>query len=173
MNLTLHPLEYTQRELPRVCAVTGEPADWQLTMEASRPASPLALLLFFLGPIGWLLLLAVVVRGGPSTQVDVPVSQEVMDRLREHRRRLWILFATLAAATVGFGIGASNQMFPTAWLVFVPPIAIGFWTGQARPHRLRLSLDGAGLVTIRNVHPTFVTAVAFWREASPRTTPQP
>ena len=173
MDVRIHPLEYTQRSLPEVCAATGEPADWLLNLEARSPASPLWLLLVFLGPLGWLLLLAVALRGNPGTSVDVPVSQKVMDDVREKRRRWWIMLGAMAAAVMAFGVMASSQLFPAAWMVFIPVIALGIWTGLVQPHRIRLSIDGVGLVTLRNVDPAFVAAVERWRNVSTPITPQP
>lgn len=173
MDIRLHPLEYTQRDLPQVCAVTGRSADWLLTLEIRRPGNPLSLLLIFLGPLGWLILLAVLLRGGEGTSVDVPVSQNVMDQVREKQRRWRIMLVSMAAAVVLFALAAGNQLFPVAWMVFFPVIGLGIWTGLVTPHRIRPSLDGVGLVTLKNVHPSFVSAVEQWRTASMPTIPQP
>lgn len=172
MEVRLHPLEYTQRDLPRVCAVTGRTADWLLTLEARKSANPLSLLLLFLGPLGWLILLFVALGGADGTTVDVPVSQNVMDKVREKRRRWWIMLVGMAAAVVLFGMAASSQLFPAGWMVFILPIGLAVWTGLVQPHKIRLRLDGAGLVTLRNVHPSFVAAVEQWRDVSASTSPQ-
>ncbi len=172
MDVRLHPLEYTQRDLPKVCAVTGDPAGWGLTLEARRPVNPAWFLLILFGPIGWLVLLFVLTRSDGTT-LDIPVSQQVMDAIREKRRRWWVLLATFAVG-IGVMIGLNDVLsYPAAFLALVPALVVGIWVGTVRTHRLHLRLDAAGLVTVRNVHPAFAAALEQWRREVMPATPQP
>ena len=172
MDVRLHPLEYTQRTLPGVCAATGERAAWELRMEIPGQVNPLAFILLFFGPIGWILLLFVLGRSD-GTYVDVPVSQQVMDNVNEKRRRWYLLLATMVASTIVFAVMTGNHLFPGAWMAFLPVLGLAAWVGSIKTHHIRARLDSAGLVTIKNVHPFFASAVADWRDNTVRLTPRP
>jgi hypothetical protein len=170
MKVRLHPLEYTQRDLPFVCAVTGEPAAWYVRMPIRKSLNPAYLLLVFLGPIGWLILLAVLARP-ESTYVEVPISEKVYDDMRERRRRLrWLTGAAIAQFGL-FAFLAGNQLFPLAWLVFLPTIGFAVWAGSVKRHHIRLTIDSVNLVTMHHVSPNFVAAISAWRQASRQTNP--
>ncbi len=170
MEVRLHPLEFTQRSLPPVCAVTGERADIQLRMEVSAPVHPASFLLLLLGPLGWIVLLYVLTRSD-GAYVDVPVSRQVMDGIKEKRRRgLWsmaVLVATLIAVVL-----LGNAVYPGSWVLFLPLIGLGIWVGRVDTHRIRLRADSLGLVSVRNVHPQFAAAVQEWRRNSPIANPR-
>jgi hypothetical protein len=170
VEVRLHPLEFTRYRLPFVCAVTGEPAAWYVKLDARKDLHPAGLLLVLLGPLGWLVLLALALRTD-GTYVEVPISHQVHESNKERRRRWRWLLAVMVVTVVTFAFLAGEYLFPVAWLVFVPAIAMGFWVGAAPGHsRLRLHVDGVGLVTIRRVHPDFVAAVQQWRSRIAETT---
>lgn len=173
MEIRLHPLEFTHRDLPPVCAATGEPADWLNRMGVQQAANPLALLLFFLGPIGWVVLFVVLSTRPDGTYVEIPLSQPAMDALRERQRRTRIMLGGMVLTVVAFAWLLGSQMFPVAWLVLLALPALSIWTALARTHRIKLTLDGVGLVTLKNVHPNFVAAVEDWRKTAAAVTPRP
>lgn len=168
----MHPLEFTQRELPRVCAATGEHAGWYARMSVSRPAHPASFLLLFLGPLGWLLLFVVLTRSD-GTEVDIPVSRQVMDNIKEKRRRWRWFLATLVATVGAFSLIGRTEFYAVSWIVLLPFAAVGIWVSQVKTHRIGLRLDGVGLVTVKNVHPNFVAAVGQWRQNAPAATHRP
>ena len=172
MTVRLHPLEFTQRHLPFVCALTGEPAAWYRRVHADRPPHPAVYLLLLLGPLGWLILLFAVTRSD-GTAVEIPISQYVYDQIAERRRRFRWLTAAMIAEVVVLIATAGSPLWPALWIIFVPVIAMGFWVGMVKDHRIRLTLDGVGLVTIHTFHPNFVAAIERWRQSAPAPTPRP
>ena len=166
-------MEFSRYRLPFICAISGEPAAWYAKVEVRKPLHPAAFLLIVLGPIGWLVLLAMALRSD-GTYVEVPISQQVYDEIHERRRRLRWLLGVLVVSVVVFAWLANSFLFPAAWLVFLPAIGMGFWVGMVKGHyRMRLSVDGVGLVTLRRVHPAFVAAVEDWRRGRSDVTAQP
>jgi hypothetical protein len=149
-----------------VCAVTGEPGAWYVRADAYKEPSPALFLLLLLGPIGWLVLAMALARR-QGTFVEIPISQQVYDDLRERRRRArWL--AGVSIAELGAAVFlASGGLDHAAWLVFLPAIFVAVWVGSVKNHRIRLSIDGVGLVTIKKAHPNFASAVASWRRDAP------
>ena len=170
MEIRLHPMEFSHYRLPFVCAVSGEPAAWYARIDVKRSMHPAALLLIFLGPIGWLVLLALALRLD-GTYVELPISEAVYEEIHERRRRLRWMVLVLVVATVAF-FYLANQLLAAALLIFVPVVGMAVWAGRVKGHsRLRLSVDAVGLVTIRRVHPEFAAAVESWRSDLSRRTP--
>lgn len=165
MEVRLHPMEFAQRPLPYVCALTGKPAAWYMRVEVERPPHPAIYALILLGPPGWLILVLAMLVRRDGTHVEVPVSQYVYDQIHERRRRFRWFTAALVAEVLVFITVSDPMVFPAAWLLFAPSVALAFWVGSVKDHRLRLRLDGVGLVTIKDCHPGFVAAVEQWRAA--------
>jgi len=130
------------------------------------------LVLLFFGPIGWLIFLFAAFRSTDAS-IDIPMSQRVMDGINEKKHRWRLMLAGMVAATVSFALLAGNQFFPGAWVVFLPVIGMGVWTGLVKTHNIRARVDDLGLVTLKNVHPFFDAALEDWRQRAPSTTPQP
>lgn len=164
MDVRLHPIEYARNDLPHVCAVTGEPAAVYVRVGARKDSNPAALLLLFLGPLGWLILIAILTRPD-STYIEIPVSRRVFDDMRERQRRTRWLLAGVALVLVAIAF-LSGRLFPGAWLLLVPVVALAAWAGSVPNHRIKAGIDGVGLVTLRNAHPRFAGAVSTWRSNS-------
>jgi hypothetical protein len=161
-----------QGHLPMVGVTDGAPADGlQRIQQSIGGASGWAFLLIFLGPIGWIVLLAVLAIGGRTRQFTVRLPY-TYDGLRRERTRL--------RAAVGAGLVMVASAI--AWFVAVVgptprsntretlmlllgavalgalpvTIVLGWMYSYARPG---IELDASGRwVTLRRVHPTFVTA---------------
>lgn len=148
--------------LPPVCVRTGAPATEHATVDSRvGGASPLAVLLIFLGPIGWIALL---VLGGRSETLvaRLPVSDAVVTLWDRWRR---VRLASAAVVLAGlvllvFTAGASGWMrvsLLVAGAGFAGTVVAG----------VRLWSCGVGVdldasrrwVTLRGVHPAFVDAV--------------
>lgn len=148
--------------LPAVCVRTGSPATQHATVDSRvGGASPLAVLLIFLGPIGWIALL---VLGGRSETLvaRLPVSDAIIalwDRWR--RVRLASAAVVLAGLVLLVVTAGSSGWMRTSLLVAGAGFAGTVVAG------MRLWLRGVGLdldasrrwVTLRGVHPAFVEAV--------------
>lgn len=160
MDVRIHPLEYARADLPQVCAVTGEPAALYVRVGARKPPSPASLLLLFLGPVGWLILLAILARPD-ATYIEIPVSRRVFDDINERRHRTrWLLVGVVLVVAAG---ASSVVTALGAWLLLVPLLALTAWVGAVPNRRIKLSIDGVGLVTVRSAHPGFADAVSAWR----------
>jgi hypothetical protein len=156
--------------LPPVCVRTGSPATTHAAVDSRvGGASPLAVLLIFLGPIGWIALL---VLGGRSETLvaRLPVSDAV-EHLWERWRR--VRLAAAAAVVAGLALLAVTAGSP-GWMRVSLLVAGAGFAGTVFAG-VRLWLCGVGVdldasrrwVTLRGVHPTFVEGV-LRREAGQR-----
>lgn len=152
--------DFVLGRLPPVCVVTGQATNDQVKMRSNvHPLNPVWLLLILLGPIGWLILLAVAWSNGDYLTGWLPYSRAEMS-VRDARRRL-LLIGT-AVAVVGFLLLAGFLHVPVMFggaLVALFAGLIGFTALESREPRV--SLDASGRwVTIRRVHPSFVASVS-------------
>jgi hypothetical protein len=153
---------------PNVCAKTGQRAHGVLRIEDTRGGVGPAWLLVFLGPIGWIVLLALVVTSRRETLVvRAPYSA---DALRTERRKVHVVWQSLLAAALLFvAAGLEIEPLPTgAWFVagfvalgvFVVAVAVVLLT------RVGVRLDASHRwVTLSRVHPDFVAAVHVMQRA--------
>ena len=150
--------------LPLVCAKTGEPADFLITIRKTVGGGvPVWVwFLLFLGPLGIvaLLLAAAFAPGQEYLTVRVPETEASLQGERQLERwRLVALGAGVVFPFLGvFGVG----MFPLLWLgagvgFF---LAAGALTVMLWRQSVGVSIDvSRRWVTFANVHPAFVAAV--------------
>lgn len=153
--------DYVQDRLPGICVVTGEPTNDRLHSETVVDRPSLGwLFLLLLGPIGWIVLLAVFAFGQRSyLHGELPFSEEAY--LAEKRRtRSAVLFGigavVVAMAVFGaianFSIGVVGVV-----LALIAGIGAYLWASSMGP---ALQLDASRrFVTIRKAHPNFAAAV--------------
>ncbi len=171
MEVRLHPLEFARHHLPFVCASSGVPAAWYQRVGIRRSMHPAAFLLIFIGPLGWLILVAMVFRL-ERTYLEIPISQAVYEQIQERRQRVRWLSAVIVIGTALALYLGSNGPFSAPWLAMVVVLAggMGFWAGSVKNPQFRVSIDGVGLVTISRCHPNFVAAVELWRRSDSEAT---
>jgi hypothetical protein len=180
--------------LPAVCAKTGGPSDGWLTVESpigrwGRVGTPWLLVLAFLPPVGWgiLLLLALLAPDRTETlTVQVPwteVAQQRVDALRRRKGALWGAIALSAAglvATLGLrGDVNVDDMTARAGLAVLVIVAVTAFVGvlvtdsQIVRASIAVGLDGSRRwVTFDHVHPQFRDAVkAQQRRSGAASTP--
>lgn len=162
-----------QGHLPMVCVRTGEPADGlHRVHQTIGGGSAWAFLLVFLGPVGWLLLLASVAFGGRSRQllVRLPYSHDGLDQeQREFRAAVFsglaMVVSAIAMVVALAGPTPRSQVRETVMYLLVgatvcaaaATLALGI---RYSLHRPGIELDASGRwVTLRAVDPGFVRAV--------------
>ncbi|MGH9280366.1 MAG: hypothetical protein ACRD12_19980 [Acidimicrobiales bacterium] len=110
--------EAVQGDLPAVCVRTGQPSDMVLRMEQSRGGlGAAALLLLFLGPPGWLVLIVLAVLAGRREYlvVRVPYTESTYrDERRYGRVKLAALAAGIGSIVLAYGFQGASQGF--VWL---------------------------------------------------------
>ena len=161
-SVTVFVDDAVQGHLPYVCAKTGEPADGLQRVEQGQGPGPGVFLLLFLGPIGWIVLIALSGRTSFLT-VRLPVSDAALSFDRGLRR------VRMIALLVALGAGVS-AVFVRAEPMLMPPLAVvaGVAVVVAIIYAIRVSLNTVGIeldasgrwVTLRRVHPNFARAVA-------------
>jgi hypothetical protein len=151
---------------PAVCAKTGEHADglFRVDGQVRSPGRVALLLLVFLGPIGWIILLLAMIASGPErVHTRIPYSRAAVDR--EHfisKSRTWSLVATLVFVVLAISGGITALEIPALWTVlaataFVVFVALQGWLEFTRVH---VSIDGSRRwITLSGVHPAFAEAV--------------
>jgi hypothetical protein len=160
---------------PNVCAKTGRPAGGVLRIEDSRGGIGLAWVLLLFGPIGWLVLLAVVALARRETLVvRLPYSDE---GLREERRKAHVVWQSLVVGALCV-VAAALELEPlpiSVWIVATLVAAAVFVVACTvmLVTRVGVRLDASHRwVTLSRVHPDFVAAVqAMYRDRRDAPTP--
>ena len=181
VRVTVFVDDAVRGRLPAVCAKTGVPSDGWLTVESpigrwSRVGTPWLLVLAFLPPVGWgiLLLLALFAPDrSEALTVQVPwteVAQERVDALRRRNRALWGAIALSAVGLVSaLGLRGDvnvDHMTAQAGLAVLVIVAVTAFVGvlvtdsQIVRASIAVDLDASRRwVTFDHVHPQFRDAV--------------
>ncbi len=157
--------------LPDVCIKNGGPTygcRMRLTQEVGGSTRLGVLwLLFFVGPLGWIVLALLAGRSnGERLTVELPMSEPAHERLREARRARNLGTGVATAAAIGCFALALAFDFGGLGLLGAVAVAVAIVTylvGQVRVNRslVDLELDASRRwVTIRGVHPEFAAACA-------------
>jgi len=161
-----------QGHLPMVGVSDGAPADGLHRIHQSiGGTSGWAFLLLFLGPIGWIALVLVLVFGGSGRQlvVRLPYTRDGLEAERRRFRTSVVAGLVIVAATVGWfatfiGPTPRSNVRETLMLLcgavaigaVVATVVLAIRYSVARPG---IELDASGRwVTLRHVSPAFVTA---------------
>ena len=164
--------------LPYVCAKTGVPADGKLRIRQTRGHVGPAVLLVFLGPVGWIALFTIAWFAGRFGELNVrlPYSQRAVDhetRL-QHARLVAFVAGSLALLVALLSASARPRQ---RWLVCSQvspswPRVVGV-VQHFRLDRVRVGVNARTLsrrwVTLTGVHPDFVRAVAARARSSSKT----
>lgn len=170
--------------LPMVCVRTGEPADGLHRVHRGIGGlSGWAFLLIFLGPVGWIVLVALSVSSrSRDLLVRLPYTQSALDAERRAFQAAMVAFATAVLAGMGTAwLGASRAESQVRSVLFVAlavvaviavaatlAVAIGYTAG-----RPAIELDASGRwVTLYRVHPAFADALRE-RDTQAPATPRP
>lgn len=152
--------DYVTGRLPPVCAVTGVPTTDQVEMRTNvEPLNPLWLLLIFLGPVGWIILLALAWSSGSYLSGWLPYSHDEASARRERRRLVLIgaLIVTAGCLALAYLLW-SGIMVGVAVAALIAALVVLAVLDRDEP---RLSLDATRRwVTIGRVHPHFEDAVS-------------
>jgi hypothetical protein len=157
-SVTVFVDEAVQGRFPGICASSGALADRKLRFEQRiGGSSPALLLLVFLGPVGWLLLLLLSQRG-ERLEILLPVSNEVTERWRRLKLYRRIAVGTLALAMLNLLLNGpsltSLVLFNASWVWVL--------TCQARVvfGGIGIHLDASRRwVTLKGVHKSFAASV--------------
>jgi hypothetical protein len=157
-SVTVFVDEAVQGHFPRVCVSSGAPADREARFEQRiGGSSPALLLLVFLGPVGWLLLLLLSQRG-ERLEILLPVSNEVTERWRRLKqfRRIAVGAIALACLNVYF-----NGPSPTSLVLLIASATWGLacqvWVVY---EGIGIHLDASRRwVTLKGVDDAFAAAV--------------
>ena len=157
--------DYVQGTLPDVCVMTGESTTSTLVNHTpiDRP-SPGWYVLILLGPIGWLILLAVVIGSHRSTLTgSIPMTQTAYQRIAPPR---WWPYVAAGAGVGGIGSLATGYFAPAEMLGAALTGSLVCLTAWLAIRALRdrrapsVALDASRRwVTLRGVHPAFAAAV--------------
>jgi hypothetical protein len=149
-------------DLPSVCVKTGEPAEWRVPFVGEVGGrNPLWLLLLFVGPVGWIILLL----GSSAERYEVllPVSDGTRRRWRELRRdrRIAVSLTVVVSGLCGLLARWYGDLRAGPVVVIGAGVLVVFGTHWRLGHAgVDLSLDGSRRwLTITNVHPAFAAAV--------------
>lgn len=165
MKVQLFVDDFVRGDLPAVCAVTGQPTNHYTRLESSADASPLWLLLIFLGPVGWgLLLVGALLESRGKTEGLLPILPEVaQQRRRSGMMSIGLFVLVLVGLFFGFFVQAPDWWLPIAPLfaaTVVVAVALLIRSLLVAGRFPRAELDGSRRwVTISRVHPAFVAAV--------------
>jgi hypothetical protein len=163
-----------QGHLPMVGVTDGAPADGMHRIHQSiGGTSGWAFLLLFLGPIGWIALVLVLVFGGSARQlvVRLPYTRDGLDAERRRFRVAVVAGLVMVASMVGWfatfvGPTPRSNVRETLMLLcgavaigaVVTTVVLAIRYSLARPG---IELDASGRwVTLRHVSPAFVAACA-------------
>jgi hypothetical protein len=146
-------------QFPPICVRTGERADGFVSVESTVGGpSPWALLLVFLGPIGWLVLLGILVAvRGEKYRVRLPYRESAWESIRRTSVAGYVLLGVAAVVLVA---GLLLRQEGVAILAAIVVAAIGVVVCLASNLMMpRLDLDATRRwITIRDVHPAFADA---------------
>lgn len=151
-------------DLPLVCAKTGEPADFLVTVrETVGGGIPVWVwFLLFLGPLGVVALLLAAAFAPAQEYLTVRIPETEASRQRERQLERWRLGALGAGVVVPFLGLLTVGMFPLLWLAAGVAffLAAGAVTVVLWRESVGVSIDVTRRwVTFANVHPAFVEAV--------------
>jgi hypothetical protein len=151
--------------LPPVCVMTGAPADGYAPQVAASRLG-LAWLLLLGGPVGAVVLLALLPRLRVRFVVRMPLSSTAFERIHALRtKRLWCVALGVAGIVVGLALRWAG---PIGWVVLAAGV-LAFAAALAAHLRLpwaepSLSVDRRGRwLTILGAHAAFVRAVEHRR----------
>jgi len=171
-TVTVFVDDAVQGHLPMVGATDGAPAEGLHRIHTSIGGSSGWLwLLIFLGPIGWILLIALSLAGGSGRDlmVRLPYTHDALRRERAMFRDAVVAGVVMVGAVigllaVGFATDSGSQVRHTL-MVMLAVVAIGAAIATAALgfrytlHRPGIELDASGRwVTLRGVHPAFADA---------------
>lgn len=163
-----------QGHVPYICVKTGEPADGLHRIHKTiGGTSGWAWLLIFLGPVGWLFLLAGLIFGGRSRQllVRLPYSYNALHREHSQFRATVVAGIGMVVSAVAMVIALTgptprSQVRETVIYLLIAATVCAAITTFVLAIRYSLcrpgiELDASGRwVTLRGVHPNFARAVA-------------
>jgi hypothetical protein len=163
-----------QGHLPMVCVRTGEPADGLHRIHTTiGGSSGWIWLLIFLGPFGWMFLIAALVLSGRSREllVRLPYSNAALDRERREFRAAVVAGAVMMASVTGMivalaGSTPRSQVAQTVLYLLIgasviSALATFVMASQYSTHRPGIVLDASGRwVNLQGVHANFARAVA-------------
>ena len=179
-TVTVFVDDAVQGHLPMVGATDGAPAEGlhRIHLTVGGP-SLLLLLLIFVGPIGWIMLIALSAsRSGRAFTVRLPYTHAALRRERTTYRAAVVagaVFLGSATAWVFAMTGPSPRsnvretmillLGAGAIAALVATVALGARYSLARPG---IELDASGRwVTLRGVHPAFAAACDAARRPAP------
>jgi fatty acid desaturase len=152
--------------LPDVCAKTGEHADglFRIDGQVRSPGRAALLLLLFLGPIGWIILLFAWIMADPErVHTRIPYSNAAVQRERHlARSRTAAAIAAVVLLAIAISGGLAAFEIQAVWTVLaaaavVLTIALQIALEFTRVH---VSIDGSRRwITLSGVHPAFAAAV--------------
>ena len=152
--------------LPHVCAKTGVPADGKLRIRQTGGRVGPAVLLVFLGPLGWIALFVISWAAGRFGELNVrlPYSQRAADHESHLRHDRLIAFAVAGFALLVALLCASRDHETPAGL-FAGAAILAAVVGAVQHVRLQRAQVGVRLdasrrwVILTGVHPDFARAV--------------
>lgn len=151
--------DYVVGRLPGICVVTGEPTTDQVRLRKNvSSANAVWFILILLGPVGWLVLLAVSLSSRNYLEGWVPYSHEVARRRREMWRSGLIAgIVTIVGLLVLAGQFGSGLLGGIAVALLVAGLVVLAISERREPS---IELDASGRwVTLKRVHPAFQHAV--------------
>ena len=163
-----------QGHLPYICVKSGDSADGLHRLhKAIGGSSGWAWLLIFLGPVGWLVLLSVLIFGGSSRDllVRLPYSRAALYRERSEFRAATVAGFAMVASSVAMVVALAgptprSQVRETViYLLLTATVCAAIATCalglRYSLHRPGIELDASGRwVMLRGVHANFARAVA-------------
>jgi hypothetical protein len=183
-TVTVFVDDAVQGRLPMVSVTDGAPADGLSRIHQSiGGSSGWAWLLIFFGPIGWIVLLAVLAFGGSARDlvVRLPYTRHELQRERARCRAAVVSGLVMVGSAVAWFVAVTgptprSNVRETLMLLFgagaivaaVATAVLGYRCSALRP---MIELDASGRwVTLRRVHPAFADACdAAAREHRTRT----
>jgi hypothetical protein len=153
--------------LPAVCVKSGRPADTWVRDEAEVSGPSLwMLLLVFLGPIGWIALVVMLVAGVGRQRitVELPFARDALDTLkaaRTHRRRAGFGVAVVGLVGVlsplgGMSFGGITLIEALVATAILAVVALAISHVRLSSLEVGVSLDASGRwVTLKGVSDEF------------------
>jgi hypothetical protein len=184
-TVTVFVDDAVQGHLPMVGATDGAPAEGLHRIHQSiGGASGWAWLLILFGPIGWIVLLAVLAFSGSARQlvVRLPYTHDALRRERDRFRAVVVSGVVMVASALGWFVAVvgpqprSNVretlmllVGATALVAALATAVLGFRYTSSRPG---IELDASGRwVTLRRVHSAFADACEAGARRSDRARP--
>lgn len=159
--------DYVLGRLPGICVVTGEPTGDRLasSIVVDGP-SPAWWLLVLLGPIGWLVLILVMVGSRRSTLTgELPMSAIAYQAARHRDRLRWLYAATVVIALLALAL-AFPSFGGVGLVLLLLAVGVAAWIIADRRSWPQVTLDASRRwVKISGVHPAFADTVGRSRSA--------